>query len=167
MKQSKWSEWDLNSRPLDYKSRALTTGPRRLPINSDFLVLGPTRQQPFLIPLLFCIPGCGAKSGVCQIGDHTFNAGKANSRLYFDDGVLYLNLSGGDECHHVAKKRETIISFVCSSDYGNEDVGKPVFISEDDCTYYIVWHTSLVCERQVSSQATLSYIALAISRWQR
>ena len=91
----------------------------------------------------------------------------ANSRLHFDDGVLYLNLSGGDACHHVAKKRETIISFVCNSSYGNDDLGKPVFISEVDCTYYIVWHTSLVCERQVGTQANLSYNALATSRWRR
>ena len=82
-----------------------------------------------------------------------FNAGMANSRLHFDDGVLYLNLSGGDDCHHVKKKRETIISFVCHSNYGKKDYGKPVFISENDCTYYIMWHTSLVCERQVSIQA--------------
>ena len=86
----------------------------------------------------------------------------ANSRLYFDDGLLYLNLSGGDPCHHVKKKRETIISFVCSSGYGDQDHGKPVFISEDDCTYFIVWHTSLVCERQVSSQATLAISRLCM-----
>ena len=80
------------------------------------------------------------------------NAGKANSRLYFDDGVLYLNLSGGDMCHHVKKNRETIIQFVCSSSLGSSDPGKPVFISENDCTYYMVWHTSLVCERQVRTK---------------
>lgn len=78
-----------------------------------------------------------------------YNAGKANSRLYFDDGVLYLNLSGGDACHHVKKNRETIIQFVCNSSLERSDLGKPVFISENDCTYYIVWHTSLACERQV------------------
>lgn len=81
------------------------------------------------------------------------NAGKANSRLHFDDGVLYLNLSGGDQCHHVKKNRETIIQFVCNSSLGSSDLGKPVFISENDCTYYIVWHTSLACERQVCTKS--------------
>ena len=100
--------------------------------------------------LLSLVPACDSKSGVCQLGQSTYNAGMANSRLHFDDGVLYLNLSGGDDCHHVKKKRETIISFVCSSGYGNQDPGYPVFISENDCTYYFMWHTSLVCERQVS-----------------
>ena len=81
------------------------------------------------------------------------NAGKNNSRLYFDDGVLYLNLSGGDECHHVKKNRETIIQFVCNSNLKeNSDHGNPVFISENDCTYYFVWHTSLVCETQVRTK---------------
>lgn len=79
-----------------------------------------------------------------------YNAGKANSRLYFDDGVLYLNLSGGDACHHVKKNRETIIQFVCNSSLG--ETGEPVFISENDCTYYFVWHTPLVCETQVRTK---------------
>ncbi|KAL9969231.1 hypothetical protein ACROYT_G021424 [Oculina patagonica] len=96
--------------------------------------------------------GCDPKSGVCQqVGQQMINAGKANSRLHFDDGVLYLNLSGGDQCHHVKKNRETIIQFVCSS---SGDLGKPVFISENDCTYYIVWHTSLACERQFECAAS-------------
>lgn len=104
------------------------------------------------------IPACGSKSGVCQVGVNTFSAGMANSRLHFADGVLYLNLSGGADCHHVQKKRETIISFVCSSGYGSQGHGKPVFVSENDCTYYITWHTSLVCERQVGAQVTQVYI---------
>ena len=80
------------------------------------------------------------------------NAGNFNSRLYFDDGVLYLNLSGGEVCPKLKKKRETIIQFVCNSSLGSSDPGKPVYISENDCTYYIVWHTSLVCERQVCTK---------------
>ena len=97
------------------------------------------------------IAGCGAKSGVCQVGQQTYNAGISNMRLHFDDGILYLNLSGGDPCHHVKKNRETIIQFVCSPSHGSQDLGKPVFVSENDCTYFVVWHTSLVCERQVST----------------
>ena len=98
--------------------------------------------------------GCDSKSGVCQhVRKQVYNAGKANSRLYFDDGVLYLNLSGGDVCHHVKKNRETIIQFVCNSRLGgSNDLGKPVFISENDCTYFFVWHTPLVCETQVRTK---------------
>ena len=87
------------------------------------------------------------------MGKQTYNAGKANSRLYFDDGVLYLSLSGGDVCHHVKKNRETIIQFVCDSTLrGSSDPGNPVFISENDCTYLFVWHTPLVCETQVRTK---------------
>lgn len=104
-----------------------------------------------IIFVYLLIAGCGAKSGVCQVGQQTYNAGISNRRLHFDDGILYLNLSGGDPCHHVKKNRETIIQFVCSPSHGSQDLGKPVFVSENDCTYFVVWHTSLVCERQVST----------------
>lgn len=97
-----------------------------------------------------CFSACSPKSGVCQkVRKKVFNAGMANSRLHFNGGVLFLNLSGGDACHHVKKKRETIISFVCSSNYSSQDTGRPVFIYENDCVYYITWHTSVACESQV------------------
>ena len=92
------------------------------------------------------------------MGPQIFNAGKANKRLHFDDGVLYLNLSGGDQCDPMKKNRETIIQFVCSQpDPGSQYIGKPVFISGNDCTNYIIWHTSLVCERQVCLSKTLHF----------
>ena len=120
--------------------RSLTTAPSLLP--SMLLTVEISSFQ-----------GCDSKSGVCQhVGTQVYNAGKANSRLYFDDGVLYLNLSGGDPCHHVKKNRETIIQFVCNSTLRSSDLGQPVFISENDCTYYIVWHTPLVCEKQVRTK---------------
>ena len=100
----------------------------------------------------FLIAGCEKNSGVCQEGKQQMHsAGMSNKRLHFDDGILYLNLSGGEPCHHVEKNRETIIQFVCSPTRDSRDMGKPVFISENDCTYFFVWHTPLVCERQVSS----------------
>ena len=84
------------------------------------------------------------------MGSNTYNAGNANSRLHFDNGILYLNYTGGDYCHHAKKTRETIISFVCNSSHVNTEYGEPVFIAETaDCTYHIMWHTQLVCERQV------------------
>ena len=97
-----------------------------------------------------CFSACSSESGVCQtVGKKAFNAGMANSRLHYNGGVLFLNLSGGDDCHHVKKKRETIISFVCSSNYSSQDTGRPVFIYENDCVYYVTWHTSVACESQV------------------
>ncbi|XP_022790425.1 cation-independent mannose-6-phosphate receptor-like [Stylophora pistillata] len=105
-------------------------------------------------PLVNLSKGCEKNSGVCQEGKQQMHsAGISNKRLHFDDGILYLNLSGGEPCHHVEKNRETIIQFVCSPTRDSRDMGKPVFISENDCTYFFVWHTPLVCERQYECAA--------------
>lgn len=82
-------------------------------------------------------------------GDHQWNAGNANSNLQYLDGILQLNYTDGQKCHHNDLARNTVISFVCgASDVEN---GEPVFIGEtDDCTYYISWHTELACEEHVS-----------------
>lgn len=97
---------------------------------------------------------CPETSGVCYVGTETYNAGLANSRLHFVDGVLFLNLSNGDDCPRLKKKRETIISFVCNSScVGQRCNGAPVFISETNCVSYITWHTSLVCESQYECAA--------------
>ena len=76
-----------------------------------------------------------------------------NGELHYEGGVLFLNYSGGKYCHHSKSNRQTIVSFVCNSSR-DADRGKPVFITEtDDCTYYINWHTNLVCEREVYDTA--------------
>ncbi|XP_060069663.1 cation-independent mannose-6-phosphate receptor-like [Ylistrum balloti] len=96
--------------------------------------------------------GCtGDLVGACQeelAGEkRNFTSGLFNSKLQYDDGVLMLNYHGGMDCHNKQYKRTTIINFVCSPTAGN---GSPVFIDEtDDCTYYISWHTSLACEKEV------------------
>ena len=72
----------------------------------------------------------------------TFNAGNAVANLWFDDGTVVYNLTGGDRCHGGQFERSTVISFVCNHD----NLGRPVFLDEtEDCTYYIAWHTDLVC----------------------
>ncbi|OWF52457.1 cation-independent mannose-6-phosphate receptor-like [Mizuhopecten yessoensis] len=96
--------------------------------------------------------GCaGVSVGACQeevAGDkRNFSSGLYNSKLQFDNGVLVLNYHGGKDCHNKMYKRTTIINFVCSQTAGE---GNPVFIDEsDDCTYYLSWHTSLACEKEV------------------
>lgn len=79
----------------------------------------------------------------------SFNAGNANAKLEYErDGVLLLNYSGGDVCHHNNVSRSTIISFICQQEAGH---GQPVFVaSSDSCAYYFDWHTDLVCEQTVS-----------------
>lgn len=94
---------------------------------------------------------CVASTGTCQvetIGEmRSFNAGKWNANLQYDDGILFLNYSGGDKCHNNQYERNVIISFICSQGAGQ---GRPEFIAETgDCTYQFVWHTELACEEQV------------------
>ncbi|XP_056014073.1 cation-independent mannose-6-phosphate receptor-like [Ostrea edulis] len=94
---------------------------------------------------------CNAKSGTCQVetkGEkRSFNAGNVNANLQYNDGILFLNYTGGDKCHNNQFERNTIISFICSSGTGH---GQPEFIAETgDCTYQFVWHTELACEEQV------------------
>lgn len=92
---------------------------------------------------------CANTSGSCQIDlfNNSFNAGNANGKLQFENGIVFLNYSGGDKCHHGKFERNTIINFVCNP---SAKIGQPMFIDEsDDCTYYFSWHTSLVCEKKV------------------
>ena len=89
-------------------------------------------------------------TGSCQTDmfNKSFNAGNANGKLQFENGIVFLNYSGGDKCHQGKFERNTIINFVCNP---SANVGQPMFIDEsDDCTYYFSWHTSLVCEKQVN-----------------
>ena len=87
--------------------------------------------------------------GMCQSekdGHRAFNGGNVLSDVYYDDGIVVLNYTSGDKCHGGQYERNTVFSFVCS----NSGLGQPVFIDETlDCTYYVAWHTNLVCENQV------------------
>ncbi|KAL5011151.1 hypothetical protein ScPMuIL_013456 [Solemya velum] len=94
---------------------------------------------------------CAANTGICQSetdgeGRH-FSGGIANDRLQINDGIITLNYTGGDKCHDEKFERNTIISFVCSEGSGT---GTPQYIDESgECTYYISWHTDLVCQEKV------------------
>ena len=79
-----------------------------------------------------------------------WSAGKANGELHLIDGDLFLNYSGGDLCHHNNLTRNTIINFVCAKNGTGR--GQPVFVDEDDdCNYFLSWHTDLACEQQVGT----------------
>ncbi|XP_052808547.1 cation-independent mannose-6-phosphate receptor-like isoform X2 [Mya arenaria] len=89
--------------------------------------------------------------GVCQSetsdSQRAYNGGDAVHDLFYDNGNVVQELSGGDPCHNNQFKRSTYITFVCNDHHG---IGRPVFQGEtDDCTYYISWSTNLVCENDV------------------
>ena len=78
----------------------------------------------------------------------SFDAGKFNSLLTINDGILSLKYSGGEVCRHNNRSRSSIINFACASTGGSN---QPQFITEDDdCTYFFSWHTSLACRNEVS-----------------
>ena len=92
-------------------------------------------------------------SGACQVEEfgtapRNWNAGKTNSDLQLVDRALVLNYSSGALCHHSNSTRTTLITFVCAK--SGTGLGQPVFIDEDDCNYFVSWHTELACEKQVN-----------------
>ncbi|XP_023236304.1 cation-independent mannose-6-phosphate receptor-like [Centruroides sculpturatus] len=108
---------------------------------------------------------CGPNVGSCQEDEESnkrWNAGLANSKLNFHEGVLTLNYSGGDICHG-KYSRHTIIEFKCGS-----GEGKPMFQFEsEDCTYYFIWSTSLACENKkhcIISNGSESYDLTPLSK---
>ncbi|KAL8573519.1 hypothetical protein ACOMHN_047790 [Nucella lapillus] len=97
--------------------------------------------------------GCSSgTTGSCQSevnGEkRSFNAGNMNPNVqYLRPGVLMLNYSGGDVCHHNNVPRTTIINFICHQGAGN---GVPTYVDNSDgCVYYFDWHTDLACEEKV------------------
>ena len=95
-------------------------------------------------------------SGVCQTNTDSsspHNAGNAVNPLSYDGKVVMQSFTGGEYCHGHKYQRSTYLSFVCNS---NRGLGRPVFLGEtDDCTYYISWHTNLVCDNAVRSQKAM------------
>ena len=104
-------------------------------------------------------------SGSCQLevkGEKRhFNSGNFNAKLEYNDGILFLNYTGGEICRHNNLPRNTIINFVCGKK--GTGVGKPMYVDEsDDCTYYVSWHTELVCEKQVRSSSCIGQTSVYI-----
>ena len=97
--------------------------------------------------------------GSCQYDvdnhDNNWNGGNSNSKLYYEEGLIWSNYTGGTKCHAGKYERNTIINFVCAKEgTGN---GYPVFVDEtDNCTYYFSWHTELACEKKVLYSLVIS-----------
>ena len=73
----------------------------------------------------------------------TYNAGLANKKLSYYDGVLKLVYRGGDSYHSVPPvSRSSEIIFVCDETAGD---GRPHFKAETDHTYTFEWYTALAC----------------------
>ncbi|KAL4233045.1 Cation-independent mannose-6-phosphate receptor [Mactra antiquata] len=110
----------------------------------EFNVCGPLKNS--------ACKDAGDSIGVCQSSTDssssvTYNAGNSVHDLWYDDGVIIQNYTGGAKCHNGKYERNTIITFICNQHRG---IGRPMFIDEtEDCTYYISWHTSLVCENEI------------------
>jgi hypothetical protein len=101
-------------------------------------------------PLVLLLGSCQQEKGG---GRRHFNAGNATAELTMVDGIPTMTYSGGDICHHNKVHRTTVVSFVCThqdlSAEAADSFGRPTFDAEDECVYYMSWHTSLACQRQV------------------
>ncbi|KAM4866079.1 cation-independent mannose-6-phosphate receptor isoform 2-T3 [Thomomys bottae] len=67
-------------------------------------------------------------------------AGLFTQKLTYENGLLKMNLTGGDTCHRVYQ-RSTTIFFYC-----DRTTQKPVFLKEtSDCSYLFEWRTQYAC----------------------
>ncbi|XP_060061207.1 cation-independent mannose-6-phosphate receptor isoform X2 [Erinaceus europaeus] len=67
-------------------------------------------------------------------------AGLYTQKLTYENGVLKMNFTGGEECHKVYR-RSTTIYFYC-----DRTTQKPVFLKETlDCSYLFEWRTQYAC----------------------
>ncbi|XP_037081659.1 cation-independent mannose-6-phosphate receptor-like [Pollicipes pollicipes] len=96
-------------------------------------------------------PGnCSAGSGVCKTTpvnpSNVWDGGMANDRLVFDDGVLFLNYSGGAPCGGGGRRYSTVITFICGPENASP---QPVVTDDDLCVITVHWPTHLACETRV------------------
>lgn len=104
-----------------------------------------------------CLRLCDISPGSCQREKsgqkQSFDAGNATSELLLEDGMPVMIYSGGDMCHHNGMARRTIVNFVCTHLGSGSDelpaLGRPQFDMENDCSYFMSWHTSLACQNKV------------------
>lgn len=75
-------------------------------------------------------------------GVHVLGYINKNTTLQYSGGHISVVYRDGDECHHVQKLREAIISFECEK-------SERTFLEvapETDCGYTFIVHTNLVCK---------------------
>ena len=95
--------------------------------------------------------------GSCQIETsgpkRAYNAGNATKIIFFMDGILTMNYSGGDVCQQNSAHRSTIVNFVCAP--AGVGHGSPRFDGErTHCSYFVSWHTELACTQSVRFRST-------------
>jgi len=72
-----------------------------------------------------------------------YNAGVANEKLAYYDGMLKLVYKDGDSYHSKpVVNRSSEIIFICDDTAGD---GRPYFKAETDRTYTFEWYTALAC----------------------
>uniref|UniRef100_A0A673MU85 Cation-independent mannose-6-phosphate receptor-like n=1 Tax=Sinocyclocheilus rhinocerous TaxID=307959 RepID=A0A673MU85_9TELE len=124
------SGYEYNLTPLagkDYEVKDLS-------YEYHFAVCGPVTSS-------VCPHGPSNSVSSCQVEGSTHRiAGLANQNLTFDDGIIMINYTNGENCHKIYE-RSTAILFSC--DHSKNPVK---FIKETtDCTYLFEWHTALAC----------------------
>ncbi len=73
---------------------------------------------------------------------HSLGSISSNTTLQYIGGEISVEYLHGDECHHVARERKTVVSFVCEQ-------ARNTFLEvfpEMECVYSFVVHTDLVCK---------------------
>ncbi|KAM8945507.1 cation-independent mannose-6-phosphate receptor [Pelodytes ibericus] len=112
-----------------------------------------TKDQMRTIQLNICGPvkgTCGDGVGVCITeGSKHISAGKSQDKITYMDQVLSLVYEDGDPCPANANlKHRSVFSFVCALDSMMGSHPVLASFSEETCTWYFSWHTSLVCEEK-------------------
>ncbi|XP_055982014.1 cation-independent mannose-6-phosphate receptor isoform X3 [Sorex fumeus] len=83
------------------------------------------------------IASCQEKPG--PLGFHKV-AGLVSQKLTYENGLLKMNLTGGEPCHKVYR-RSTAIYFHC-----DRTTQRPMFLRETtDCSYLFEWRTQYAC----------------------
>ncbi|XP_016329709.1 cation-independent mannose-6-phosphate receptor-like [Sinocyclocheilus anshuiensis] len=126
------SGYEYNLTPLAGKDYEVND----LSYEYHFAVCGPVTSS-------VCPHGPSNSVSSCQVEGSTHRiAGLANQNLTFDDGIIMINYTNGENCHKIYE-RSTAILFSCDH---SKNPGKPEFIKETaDCTYLFEWHTALAC----------------------
>ena len=79
--------------------------------------------------------------------DKVIGMTSGSSLKLVDNRLLIEYKAKGNTCKlgDISIAETTVIEFVCDDTKGFEYLGKPKFISFEDCNYYIIWETSVVC----------------------
>eukprot|EP01135_Chromosphaera_perkinsii_P001997 Nk52_evm44s215 gene=Nk52_evmTU44s215 len=87
--------------------------------------------------------GCPKESGACkkQLKGGNVGLGKIVGKPVVKKGQVSVEYTNGDTCQYGAKRRKSVIYFICGS-----GLGFPHFKEESGCATTFVWPTSVVCQ---------------------